>query len=94
MEFREKQNEFKKNCKININELKNTLLCNSSLLSHYSNIYKSVNTKVSKENAVNLLEELISLYLRIRSHSFAKDVKEIHKVKNKKLKEHSLRKTI
>ena len=34
IEFPEKQNEFKKNCKININELKNTLLCNSSLLSH------------------------------------------------------------
>ena len=57
-------------------------------------LYKSVNPKVSKENAVNLLEELISLYLRIQSHSFAKDIKEIHKVKNKKLKEHSLRKTI
>ena len=48
IEFRERQNEFKKNCSININELKNTLLYNSSLLSHYSNIYNSFNPKVSK----------------------------------------------
>ena len=62
--------------------------------SHCHSIYSSSSPKVSKENAVNLLEELILLYLRIRSHLFAKDVKEIHKIKNKKLKERSLRTTI
>ena len=40
---------------------------NPVLLAQYHNVYGSVDPKVSKENALNLLEELISLYLHIRS---------------------------
>lgn len=49
---------------------------------------------VSKENAFNLLEKLILLYLLIWNDSFAKDIKEIYKMKSKKSKKHSLRSTI
>lgn len=41
---------------------------------------------VSKENAFNLLEKLILLYLLIWNDSFAKDIKEIYKMKSKKSK--------
>ena len=70
-----------KDRKIDINDLCEDLLKNSLVQSHYYNNYSSIIPKVSKENAVNLLEELILLYLHIASHSFAKDVKETVKEK-------------
>ena len=70
-----------KDRKIDINDLCEDLLKNSLVQSHYYNNYSSIIPKVLKENAVTLLEELILLYLRIRSHSFAKDVKETVKEK-------------
>ena len=57
------------------------------VLAQYHNIYGSVHPKVSKENALNFLEELISLYLRICSNSFVKDITEGHKMKSKRSKE-------
>ena len=83
-----------KDHKIDINDLCENLLINSLVQSHYYNIYSSISPKVSKENAVNLLEELMLLYLRIRSQSFAKNVKETYKMKSKKSKERSLRTAI
>ena len=93
-EFQRNKNKITKDHKIDINDLCEDLLKNSLVQSHYYNIYSSISPKVSKENAVNLLEELMLLYLRIRSHSFAKDVKETYKMKSKKSKERSLRTTI
>ena len=92
--FQKNKNEVMKYHQIDISDLCQKLLKNSSVQSHYYNIYSSINPKVSKENAVNLLEELMLLYLRIRSHSFSKDSKETYKMKSKKSKEHSLRTTI
>ena len=66
----------------------------SVLLAQHHNVYGCVDPKVSKENALNLLEELISLYLSIRSHSFAKDITQSHKKKKKRSKEWSLRTSI
>ena len=94
IEFQRNKNKIMKDHKIDINDLREDLLKNSLVQSHYYNIYSSISPKVSKENAVNLLEELMLLYLRIRSHSFAKDVKETYKMKSKKSKERSLRTTI
>ena len=64
------------------------------LLAKYHNVYGSADPKVSKENALNLLEGLISLYLRICSHSFAKDITKNHKMNSKRSKERSLRTSI
>ena len=66
----------------------------SVLLAQYHGVYGSVDPKVSNENALNLLEGQISLYLRIRSHSFAKDITESHKMKSKRSKELSFRTSI
>ena len=76
IEFQRNKNKIMKDNKIDINDLCEDPLKNSLVQSHYYNIYSSISPKVTKENAVNLLEELMLLYLRIRSHSFAKDVKE------------------
>ena len=76
IEFQRNKNKIMKDNKIDINDLCEDPLKNSLVQSHYYNVYSSISPKVSKENAVNLLEELMLLYLRIRSHSFAKDVKE------------------
>ena len=94
IEFQRNKNKIMKDHKIDINDLCEDLLKSSLVQSHYYNIYSSISPKVSKENAVNLLEELMLLYLRIRSQSFAKDVKETYKMKSKKSKERSLRTTI
>ena len=71
-----------------------SLMKDPVLLAQYDKIYGCVDPKVSKENALNLLEELISLYLCIRSHSFAKEITESHKMKSKISKERSLRTSI
>ena len=90
IEFQRNKNKIMKYHKIDIIDL-----CeNSSGQPHYYNIYSTISPKVSKENAVNLLEELILLYLRIRSHLFVKDVRETYKMKGKKSKERSLITTI
>ena len=91
IEFQRNKNKIMKDHKIDINDLCEDLLKNSLVQSHCYNIYSFISPKVSKEIAVNLLEELMLLYLRIRSHSFAKYVKETYKMKSKKSKEHSLR---
>ena len=90
--FKRKRDKFLKSHKIDIKELCACLMKGPVLLAQYHKVYGCVDPKVSKENALNLLEELISLYLRIRSHSFAKDITESHKMKRSN--ERSLRTSI
>ena len=40
---------------------------------------------------LNLLESMLQLFVEVRMFSFARDIKEKHKVKNKKTKARSLR---
>ena len=65
IEFQRNKNIMMKDHKIDINDLCEDLLKNSLVQSHYYNIYSSISPKGSKENAVNLLEELMLLYLLI-----------------------------
>ena len=92
--FKKKKDKFLKSHKIEIKELCASLLKDPVLLAQYHKVYGCVDPKVSKENALNLLEQLISLYLHIRSQSFAKDITESYKTKSKKSKERSLRTSI
>ena len=43
----------------------------TEVLHYYSNICHQ--TDVENENAINLLEQLVMLYIRVRSFSYAKD---------------------
>ena len=92
--FKRKRDKFLKSHKIDIKDLCASLMKDPVLLAEYHNFYGSVDPKFSKENALNLLEELISLYLRIRCHSFAKYIIESHKMKSQRSRERSLRTSI
>ena len=51
---------------------------------------KSANTIIKKEIALNLLEDLLTLYIRVRTFSFAKGQIQSHKIKQSKLNSRSL----
>ena len=57
-------------------------------------ILKRVECTLEKDISKDLLEKLIGLFLRIRAHSYAKDVKEKHKLLAKTAKKRSLRKEL
>ena len=54
-------------------------------------IWESADIICDSETSKNLLEELIILYLHVRSHSYAKKIKETLKMKKKTAKNRSLR---
>lgn len=87
--FREKTAIFV--TKIDYKELVDSLFTNAVVYSCYKNIYTSINLTVDKENADNLLEILLGLYIRVRSHSYAKDVGEKYKIQKRSMKKSSLR---
>ena len=49
-------------------------LKNSTLVSNFNAICMSTETALDKEIGFNLLEEMIMLFIRVRTFSFAKDV--------------------
>ena len=77
--------------KIDEKFLTNIITSNSSIQSYYKNIYINVEPKFPKEIANNLLEHIIGLYLRVRCHSYARDIKEKHNIAKKALRKRSLR---
>lgn len=60
------------------------LMKNSQVLSNFDDISKSADCYIKDNIAVKLLKTLITLYLRARGHSYAKKIKEKHKMKTKK----------
>ena len=58
---------------------------------HFKQKCANTSMKVDKEIAKNLLENPITLYIRVRSHSFAKLVREKHKAASKGRGKRSLR---
>ena len=59
---------------------------NSIIISNYDSLCYSTDPKVNKELSLNLLESMLELFVKVRMFSFARDIKEKHKVKNKKQK--------
>ena len=55
-------------------------MCDGRVKSYYSNIQEEAGILVGKETATNLLEQLILLYVQVRSHSLAKQKIELHKL--------------
>ena len=67
---------------------------NTSKLNYYFKLWLtcySIEPKVNKELSLNLLECMLELFVKVQMFSFVRDIKEKHKVKNKKLKARSLR---
>ena len=67
------------------------LLRNSSVLCNFNKLRNMTTEKVSKEIAFNLLEQLVLLYIRVRTFSWVKSRNDLEKIKSKKKKVRSLR---
>ena len=62
-----------------------------SVLCNFNKIRSQCSEKVSKEVGLNLLDHLITLYVRVRTFSLVKDKCELHKIASKRKKTKSLR---
>ena len=67
------------------------MLEDSVILSNFKTICLDVDPKVDSEISMNLLEQILTLFVRIRTFSYAKDVREKHKAAKKLSKKRSLR---
>ncbi len=76
---------------IDASDLVKTCLKDTALKSNMSCIIAKADLEIDKEVATNVFESLIHLFIRVRSHSFAKDIKEKHKRKKSLTKKRSLR---
>ncbi len=77
--------------KISCTDMATELLKNNYILCRFSKLCSLSEQKVDKETSLNLLEQLIALYIRVRIFSYAKDQMQRHKIKSKKTKARSLR---
>ncbi|XP_057290251.1 uncharacterized protein LOC130612937 [Hydractinia symbiolongicarpus] len=87
--FRAKTSAF--NTKLCAKELVSSMLTDSTILSNFKMICEGIDPKVKKEICINLLEHLLTLFVRVRTFSYAEDVREKHKAAKKKGKKRSLR---
>lgn len=87
--FRSKTSNFTTTlvCKDMVKEM----LSNCSVLSNFKSVCYGVDPKVSKEISMNLLEHVLTLFTKVRTFSYAKDIREKHKVAKKSSKKRSLR---
>ena len=80
--FRESTKNIGRN--IDSKKMVSNLIKDCNILSNYTALCDLSTTKVSKEVALNLLENLIMLYVRVRVFSSVKDKCELHKMEAKK----------
>ena len=87
--FRRATNNFV--FKINEVNLISEAVQNTKLRSYYDSLCQNVESLVDEETSVNLLEQIVGFFIKIRSHLYARHIREKHKAKNRKVKMHSLR---
>jgi len=67
-------------------------LCKNIIVrSNFKQLCQQCDVQIAGEYSKNLLEKLIQLYLRVRSHAAAKSIKESAKLESKQSKKKSLR---
>ena len=76
---------------IDANNLVTACLKDTTLKANMSCIIAKADLEIDKEVATNVFESLIHLFIRVRSHSFAKDIKEKLKRRKSLSKKRSLR---
>ena len=67
------------------------MLQNSVVVSNFKSICYGIDLEVSKQISLNLLEQILTLLVRLRTFSIAKDVREKQKTSKKTPKKRSLR---
>ena len=70
-----------KNFFLELNELRLIFeaVQNIKLRSYFDNLCQNAESLVDEEASVNLLEQIVGFFIRVRSHSFVGDVKERYK---------------
>ena len=76
---------------INADQIVEITMKNPLVRSNITFLASSAELNVDKEVAKNLFEHVIHLFIRVRSHSLAKAIKEKHKANKKSTKKRSLR---
>ena len=87
--FRSKTEHFLS--KLVSEELVKVMSTNCSVSSIYKSICNEIDPKVNKEISMNLLDHLLTLFVRVRTFSYARDIREKHKIAKKSSKSRSLR---
>ena len=77
--------------KIDSHDIVENILKDSDVNSNFRYLCDNAACPVDKEVSLNLLKLIIQLYVRVRSFSHAKDIKEKYQMKNKSVKQKSLR---
>ena len=67
------------------------IMTNIIVRSNYNSVCMSAYTLVSKEIQKNVLEQMITLFVRVRTFSFANSTRERHKIAKKESRKRSLR---
>ena len=76
---------------INAKHLVSLLMKDWRVLAYFESIRRSCDLDVKKEIALNLLEDMLTLYIRVRAHSYAQDKQQLHKMTKGNTKSRSLR---
>ena len=63
---------------------------NSIVISTFNCLCYGIEPRVNKDISFNLLENMLTLFTTVRYFSYAKDIKEKHKIKSNKPKSSSL----
>ena len=77
--------------KINCQTIVSSLMTNITVLTHAAAICNKSSDLIKNEMALNLVKDILTLYIRVRSFSFAKDQQRSFKIRQAKLKSRSLR---
>jgi len=77
--------------KIDCKAIVSNMMRDSWILCNFSSIRNKCTEKIKKEVVVSLLEDMLTLYIRVRSHSYAKNKQQLHKIQSGKVKSRSLR---
>ena len=77
--------------KIVSKDIVNARMENCMVLESFAKVRRSSPDNIKKEIAFNLLEDLLTLYIRVRTFSYVKDKVQAFKIRNSKTKSRSLR---
>ena len=67
---------------------------NSIVISNFNSFSYDIEPRVNTEISFNLLENMLTLFMTVRSFSYAKDIKEKDKIKSNKSKSQLLQREI
>ena len=87
--FRSKTSQF--TVKIVCAEIVNIMLQDCTISTNFKSICYDVDPKVNSEIGLNLLEQMLTLFVRLRTFSYAKDTREKYKAAKKLSRKRSLR---